>query len=544
MSVKERLEALWYPSIAAVALSGIVGFAARSLADPDLWGHVRFGQLMRSLGDVTRKDPFSYQSAGRWINHEWLSEIFFSVAWDAAGTAGLVLLKAAVVGLLFVAVYRFLMDRGLDTLRAGVLVVFLFLPVAPSLLTIRPQMFTMLIYTFTLLVLVALEDGRARLAWVLPILTAVWINFHGGVLAGLGILAIWAGVHAVRVLWRERSPVALIRGRRLGVGLAVLAAAVAVLANPYGPDLPLFLLETATVPRPDISEWQPLALRSFHGGVWLVTLVGAAYALIRTRRRRAPALLVLLACTALLPLTAGRHLALFGIAAVILAGPHLASALGWTGSGGGTGGERGGASRPRGRGGDGPEPRSGRLASLRPWIVLLNLAAAVAFLSVLPDRMSCIPLNSDPDDFAYPVESTHLLRESGLEGRLAVRFGWGEYAIWHLHPAILVGMDGRRETVYADSVYDRYLHFYGGREDWDAFLEDPPADFALVTSRRQTDNLLSLSPGWTRVYGDTVSSLYARPGSPSAEHLRRTAEGLAPAVSEDRELCFPGPGGS
>lgn len=524
MSLKDRLAELWYPSIVAVTLSGIVGFGARTVADPDLWGHVRFGQLMRELGDVTRRDPFSYLSGERWINHEWLSEVVFSVAWDAAGTAGLVLLKAAVVAVLFVAVYRHLLGRDLDALRSGVLVVFLFLPVAPSLVTIRPQMFTMLIFALTLLVLVGVEDGRTRLAWILPLLTATWINFHGGVLAGLGVLAVWASVHALRVLWDERSPGALVRGRRRTVALAVLAAAVAVLINPYGPDLPAFLLRTGTVPRPDISEWQALPIRSLQGGVWLVTAVGAAYGVLRSRREREPALLVVLACTALLPLTARRHLALFGITAVIVAGPHLASALGWIG-------RRSEAA-----------PGGGRLAALRPWVALVNFGVAALFLGVLPDRMSCIPLNSDPDDFPYPVEAVHRLGESGLEGRLALRFGWGEYAIWHLHPAIMVGMDGRRETVYPDSVYDRYLHFFGGREDWDAFLEEPPADFALVTAGRQTDNLLALAPEWSRVYGDTVSSLYARIGSASAERLRSVSESTPPVIREDEELCFPGPG--
>ena len=35
-------------------------------------------------------------------------------------------------------------------------------------------------------------------------------------------------------------------------------------------------------------------------------------------------------------------------------------------------------------------------------------------------------------------------------GHLVTYFNWGQYALWHLGPALKVSMDGRRETVYSD----------------------------------------------------------------------------------------------
>ena len=59
------------------------------VVDPDLWGHVRFGQDAPLTGQIVRTDSYSYLTSGqRWINHEWLSEVFYALAYSVAG-AGL-----------------------------------------------------------------------------------------------------------------------------------------------------------------------------------------------------------------------------------------------------------------------------------------------------------------------------------------------------------------------------------------------------------------------------------------------------------------------
>jgi hypothetical protein len=39
-------------------------------------------------------------------------------------------------------------------------------------------------------------------------------------------------------------------------------------------------------------------------------------------------------------------------------------------------------------------------------------------------------------------------------------FDYGEYAIWHLGPAMTVSMDGRRETIYSTAVRNRHTEIY------------------------------------------------------------------------------------
>ena len=46
------------------------------LPDPDLWGHIRFGQAVLSQHHLLLHDTFSYSAAGQYFyNHEWLTDI-------------------------------------------------------------------------------------------------------------------------------------------------------------------------------------------------------------------------------------------------------------------------------------------------------------------------------------------------------------------------------------------------------------------------------------------------------------------------------------
>ena len=85
------------------------------IADPDLWGHVRFGQDTLLTRDIIRTDTYSYLTSGQlWINHEWLTEVLYALAYNAAGPRGLIvlnsLLSLLIAGLIYARLRRFQMD--------------------------------------------------------------------------------------------------------------------------------------------------------------------------------------------------------------------------------------------------------------------------------------------------------------------------------------------------------------------------------------------------------------------------------------------------
>ncbi len=486
------------------------------MADADLWGHVRFGQDLLAAGRLPQTDAYSYLSAGQpWINHEWLAEVLFALAFNLAGPPGLIVLKTALSLLLLGLVLGQLMRSGLDVLLSGVVLLLASLLCLPGLNTVRPQLFSYLGVLAVLLLLRQAEAGRVRLLWGLPVVFALWANLHGGFLAGLAIMLTWSVVELGSLLLRERRVSALMERVPRTILGATLASIVAILANPYGIGLPLFLLRTATVPRPEIAEWVPLPLLSQEGLIYLMLLAIALFGLLGSRRPRSAARMAVLLGLAIAPLTAIRHLPLFAVGVAVLTGDHLVDAV-----------ERwlpGCAS-------------ASRLLPARLWSLSLAFGVAGALLLAALPHFRCVRLERTTG-FDFPVRAVALMKEAGVRGNLAVHFDWGEYVLWHLAPQIRVSVDGRRETLYADDVYEENVRLRLGGEGWDAVLDRPQTDLALVSKRYPGFALLRARSGWELAYEDSVCALFVRTGSPWLGPLRRAT---APNLPDDGDgLCFP-----
>ena len=530
----ERQRRGWDIAVAALTLSSALLLVIRTAADPDLWGHVLFGLDLPQTGELPQTDPYSYVSGGHpWINHEVLSELAFGLGYQAAGTFGLMLLKALVTMSIVVILYRHMIRRGLPTVRASIVLILTIFAMLTALGTLRPHLFTLFFYLLTLMV-IERADGHTAWLWALPAIFALWINFHGGVLAGVGILIIWSGIRIVLSLWKP----GLVGGRgpsRPRLALVIVASFVALLLNPYLWKLPYFLFTTATVPRPDISEWHPVGITTVPGVLYL-TLV-AVTLLVREQVRERPVLWFTVAATALLPLMAIRHLSLFALTFGVLLAEPIARA--WASVGRAE--DEGAGLRSDAVWGDEAERESDatappRRSLVRPALVAASLFAALMFVGSSAPSFVCIPIRPGPS-IGFPSRAIGLLDASGAEGNLAIHFNYGEYAIWHLNGRFAVSMDGRRETVYPDSIYNDALLFQGGRGDWDAILDDHPTDLALVPRTTPTYNLLQLKPGWGLAYEDTLVGVFVRDGWEGVELLAKADPPNVPANGEG--LCFP-----
>src|SRR3954470_23588504 len=100
-----RLLQTRYVFVAILAL-GLFTMAARGMADPDAWWHLRTGELILHNHGVFHSDPFSFTRFGApWINHEWLSEILLFAIYRAAGVAGLIAAFAIVIAASYLILY-------------------------------------------------------------------------------------------------------------------------------------------------------------------------------------------------------------------------------------------------------------------------------------------------------------------------------------------------------------------------------------------------------------------------------------------------------
>jgi hypothetical protein len=484
--------------------------------DNDLWGHVLYGQRYWNHDQIRETEKLSWTAAGfPVVNHEYLAEIVMGWVHRIAGGSGLLFYMLG-MGLVTVSLAFFggSEPRGAHRWTAWILFAASINFIAIGF-AVRPQLFTTLFLVVELIVLREIANGRFAWAFLLPPLFALWINFHGGVIAGVLVVFLLAAVETVHALWPRRLPETLETTRPPRKNLRVywlllFAAVIALLANPWGATLVRWNIDAIRLPRPQINEWQPLTLSAAHAPFYIVALV-SLLAWIFSRQSRpwweAAALLMFAA----MGILHQRHTPLFGLANLVLSPRHLQDA----------------ALRLA--------PRARALLSLlaRPAVqaalaavLLASTGASLAFSFAPKDH----PFTMEVEQDVYPVAAVEFMREHRLVGKTITFFDWGQQNLWEL-PENPVSFDGRFDTGYPRDVIAAHWDFYAGRALRPAVRWDD-ADVALLPAECPGIALLR-AKGWRAVYRDPLAAVLVPPHGPHAGFMagQRLRPRSADAVS-------------
>lgn len=471
-----------------------------NVADPDLWGHVRYGQHMLEQGRVFATDPYSYLSGNfPWINHELLCEFTLGFIEPRWGATGLIAWKC-LMGLFTVAPLVWAHRRNkLEPLTIVLTAVLLALNLWPGW-TARPQLFTYAFLSLLGLLMTEHNHGSRRGLWLVPPLMVAWTNAHGGFVAGLAIFA----VHGAFSLWRllRERPVAWLPSS-IELCLVLVATAAAPLLNPYGPGLATWVWDSLTWPRPEISEWWPIPVfgseyLSFKMGVLICTV-----SWLFSRRPRRSSELVILALAAIQAFMHRRHAPLFAILAAYWTPMHFDDCLvrlrdHWS---------RRSLLVP-------PDAGSIRMY----WISLTVLTTVFAAFTGLQWR--CLRV----ERAVFPVSAFEFIEQRQLSGRMVTEFNWGQYCLYAFWPRILVSVDGRFDTSYSRPILDVNLDFMmGDSSRWrnrspetgpfqaDRVLDLGDPNLALVDRERtECVRVISSRPDWVLLYQDAMAQVWGR----------------------------------
>lgn len=502
---------LRFTALAALVLACAIP-TAMNVVDPDLWGHVRYGQDWLAEGRMPRTATHTFTAEGYpWVNHENAFEL--SVAWGLQHVSiyGLLVAKCLLGLAIIAAMARTARRHGVPALSAWTLLVL----VAASLqafFPLRPQLFS---FALCAAMLVALDrafvDWQAggRVRWaplaLVPALMPLWVNSHGGFVAGLCILAAYLGGRSLEALRR--------RGRdawRMIVGFSVvgLTSLAATALNPYGLELHRWIARSMWTPQPEITEWLP---PTWENPVFLpfVTLAVVAVAcLVGTQRRRDWTQIAIIALVGWQAAMHLRHIAFFALVCGFWLPVHWHSAL----------------SRLKPQGG---WQLFSKLHTVRGAAAPLALLLAVVFgeSRILAGRLSDFPVYRS----AYPVDALQYMVDRRLSGKLVVAFNWAQYALTALAPETTVGFDGRFDTCYPDEVIDWHFDFLLGECDGLRFRSpnSGPFDREKILAHCQPDLVLidrrykgptevmhrvgaGQHPAWTLLYSDSIAELWGR----------------------------------
>ncbi len=513
--------------IACVVCLAVFQFSENT-ADPDLWGHVIYGDHFLKTGSLMRADPYSWTAAGHeWINHEILAEVVMALSFRALGGSGLLLLTLFVGLLTFFIAISLSVRNGSSKTRMAAWAFGALAVVEISFgFAARPQIFTALALVSELWVLRQIHRGNWKWAFALPPLFALWINTHGGVIAGLILLfaaACATTLQSIFLKYQNRDGIRLEIPSSpkiiVSLWLAAFLSGAALFVNPYGVELIRWLAASISWLRPQIAEWNPVTLGWDHAAFFFCVALAAASFLFSRRQAQLweIAVLVILAATGF---RAVRNTPLFCIAALALVPPHLADAL-----------ERFQHHFSRLTSIFRQPPARGVLAGL---FSLLAGAILLATFFLHKERAWTMEVPRAQ----YPTAAIQFIQRHDLRGNLLVFFDWGELCLWEL-PNSRVSIDGRLDTCYPADVIAAHWQFYDAEPFDTNVLDIARADFALLPSHLAGSLALAKHDGWQPVYFDNLAVVLVRRASqfPKLSGLKLPVEG-GPEATHGR-ATFP-----
>jgi hypothetical protein len=480
--------------VAAAALL-LLGLFSTEIGDPDFWWHLKTGQYIVTHHQLPVPDPFAFTTASappaypdeeatRRFNltHEWLAQAIWYLVYKVGGFGGLVLWKALLLTGLC-GLTGLMARRRTGSWLWGIGAALATASLAVEYAKDRPSILT---YLFVAAFIAIFEDRR-RL-WLIPVLSLIWANCHGGFFLGWVVCA----AYAVEALIRR---VPDLRRVLIVSGLAVLLSGL----NPNWFAAVTTVLRYRQSPlQATLIEWRGAFDSTVQSPTaFYVLLFGGGLMLLVSWKRARIADWILFAAFAAAAITAFRNELLVGLFAPVLIAAYFPM-----------------KKMPR------------RLPAYAPVVALVALGVVVAWGRPMYQLRAA--------EWRYPAGATAFLAAHHVNAPLFNTYEYGGYLIWKGFPVFI---DGRAlsESVFQDyrvilaapsedpgrfSLLNRYnvsamlidgFEYNGGTfyplvrgmlehaaDEWKlvyidpeslVFLRNPPPDIPALDKRRVFDQL-------------------------------------------------------
>jgi hypothetical protein len=473
------------------------------LMDVDTGWHIRIGRYILETGTVPDTGIYSYTASKMpWMAHEWLTELIFALIHNITGLNGIVVLAAVVIAFTHATFFGFLLSRGINTVLALILTITAMAVTSVHWLA-RPHILSLPILLFWYMALEAYRLRGKRYIYLLPLVTVVWVNLHGGFMAGLLLIAVyWLGSMAEFFFSKDEKARGDQKKNIIMYGKVGLLAVAAALVNPQGYKALVFpfRLMGQELNLGRISEWLSPNFHAFlpYEYLLLALIVALGFSLLRLGFIEA-GLVVLWTHLSL-------HSVRYGPIFAIIVIPILAIRLE--------------ALMKEGRE-DGNRLLSGihslseRLQqtsnSLKGHVLLIVVILSVMAITLSGGRvLGKTLLNYEFDKKIMPVEAVEFVKKNGIQGRLFNEYHFGGYLIYKGFPKDGVFVDGRADMY--DEFMKNYYDVVDLKPSWKEILDRFDIEWMMITANSPLSVLLLETENWGLVYADKVANVFVRKG--------------------------------
>jgi hypothetical protein len=112
-----------------------------------------------------------------------------------------------------------------------------------------------------------------------------------------------------------------------------------------------------------------------------------------------------------------------------------------------------------------------------------------------------------------PVKAVEFINRTALSGRMLNEYSYGGYLIWAA-PEHKVFVDGRSDVYEWTGVLKDFGAWAMLQADPNVLLNKYQVDFCLLGRESPMSHVLPLLPGWSTVYSDDLSVIFAKTGEP------------------------------
>jgi hypothetical protein len=311
----------------------------------------------------------------------------------------------------------------------------------------------------------------------------VWANLHGAFFIGALLLGVYITLETAKAPHvNDTTPRHI---PELGIALGMFIAVS--LINPYGSRLWGFILESAGMQRPYLSEWAPfnkLGYLAIHPDFVVLAVISFG-AVLFSRCHKDFTWIGILATSFVSAIILRRNIPLFAITAAFIVPEHINAIAAE------------------------PLRKLGAAVSKRVIIGALALFMIVSACYALYFNKSN-PFEIEVPQDRFPSGIVHFMKDNKLSGNALVFFDWAEYSIWQLYPDCRQFLDGRFSDAYDKQTIEDYFNFIYCGPTWENALKDYPTDIVLIHRGNAVYDKMIRRDDWLLVCEDNLAALFIR----------------------------------
>lgn len=450
---------------------------AANYFDFDIWARLIAGMGVVDGGHVLKEDFLSYTPVHTWWDHEWGSGVIFYLFLRYIGPYSLIILQAILMFLIFFTASRIIKLRN-NIQPYNILFYFFSIMAVMGTLNspVRCHMFSFLLFTVYIYILERVRKGNNKLLFIIPLLTILWNNLHGGVVSGLGLLLMYAAGEFLN----KKEFVKYI--------LTFIISSAVLIINPWGYEYIKFLLMANTMERTHIVEWwgifskfhlfKHIIFKTFMFAMLIIEGINIFKLIklegVKNRYCKADKVkYIVLLTTLYLAISHVKLMPFFAISALCFVYEDFYNLIGkykfpvW------------------------------KDKAVYGMLLFISIFTLISKDFSVPPGMG-----------TYPVKEVEFIKQNNLKGNILVNFGLGSYVAYKTYPDNKIFMDGRYEEVYYDYMVPMLKEFCLAYPHWKQIFTYFPPDIIIIEKYYPVYNVLQKEGDWKLVYEDKAFGVF------------------------------------